>query len=212
MIYSLMAVKAICEREGKKATYYIHHNHPRFEKLRTVNTYDACKELFEAQPYIAECLPYASQRVDYDLDTFRKQAGNFKRNPLPNRFFRAVGLEPPKEFKPWLTIEEIDPNAIGKVFYNHTATYTNHGINTRTIVPSDALFIGTIKEHLSMGKNHQYFATRNLYSVAKALRVCEALYCNQSACLTIAQGLGVPVFLMKDKAYDSTVLNLENVL
>jgi hypothetical protein len=46
-----------------------------------------------------------------------------------------------------------------------------------------------------------YLPTADLFEAAQYINGAEALYCNQSVCWTIAQGLGKPFFLETRKAF-----------
>ena len=209
MIYSLMVVKQICERLKKKAVYYI-ENDNRFAKARKIDTLQSCKRLFEAQSYIDSCKKYEGQGVDYDLDLFRKQPEPFHKYPLPNRFFNALQEFIPKPFEPWLIIESMMQSH--DVLLNHTCSYNYHRVDFNNLIKDkDVIFIGT-KEEANRYPDMVYLPTTDLYAVAQLIKSTMALYCNQSACLTIAQGLGHPVFLAKDNRYNNTVLGLETLL
>ena len=213
MIYSLIFVKHICEQAGARAVYYI-ENDNRFAKARKLDTLQACKRLIEYQQYVESCEKWQGQAVDYDLDLFRKQVAVFHDHPLPTRFFNAFKVPLPTKYEPWLTapIGSFMPAYL----LNHTLTYNSHNVDfvkaINRIVGADytVSFVGTKEE----AERYLFprLVTDDLLDVARYIASCRALFCNQSACLTIAQGLGKQVYLAKDVKYNNTILGLETIL
>jgi hypothetical protein len=206
IVYSLIAVKELCKRLNAKAVYYIYHNDPVYSTKRSVNTYKMLKRLLEHQSYIESCREYDGGRVDYDLDLFRKSKRSFANNPLPLRFFDAVGLA---EFEGWQEpwLEKPSYSIHSPVNYlNVTERYNDYDVDFREVLPlENAYFLGTEKEHEKFVEYPRYL-TDDLYQCAQFLASAKALYCNQSALLTIAQGMGVQVYLAKDRRFNSTIV------
>ena len=215
MIYSLLTVKALCKALNSEAVYYIEqtpHN-------RTFDTLEACRRLFEFQPYIKKCERWRNEYIDViDFDKWR---GKYEYNvPIPLQLAATAQRQINTKFsvdisEAWLQCPFNDLS-IYSIFAN-TERYQNFSFDfhKQILLSKKALFIGTEQEYkrYSTHNNIKRYDTKDLLSVAMAIQHAKEIYCNQSAALTIAQGLNKEgLFLAKDKGFNSTILGKETIL
>ena len=220
IIYSLPLARQLHEQTGEEVIYLIHHDSPH-SRLRTVNTYRSLRTLLERQSYIKECLPYAGQTVTYDLDKFRKHK-DFKNTPIWLNHFESHGIKPLSgAFRKWIEVDEgiVTHEAV----YSETKRYRNYKTNFKKMAiqhkilsaqhKGKAVFVGTEAEYIAFGTILPHAQTYCLLDVANMLNQSYNVYCNQSAVLTIAQGLSHEgIHLAKDWGFNNTVFGSEIIL
>lgn len=172
--------------------------------------YSNVKSLLLEQPYLQGVAEYASDLpymetspdfppIDYDLDLHRTHMAKGSRN-MVQRYADVFNVE--VDTSPWLVLNN-DVNPSGYNLVNVTPRHRGGvdwnrvlaELNTRDL---PVLFIGTQSEHEVFVSNIgpiPYLFTKDLYTFASAINSCEALYCNQSAALSIAQALGKEYYL-----------------
>lgn len=154
--------------------------------------------------------------IDYDLDQARNQ-------PLKGvihivkRYMNAFGVNYPGWKEPWLKLENIsfrwsfwqEIKSSQYVLINYTG---RHIMNDQFKITSKVdwnkilkslnfpyYFVGHKDEWEAFCKMTEtempYLRTGNILEVALLMREAQAIYCNQSACVAIAQGLGKTYFL-----------------
>lgn len=199
IIYSLPAAKAL----GVEVMY-IPETTDQCSGL-----YSNMKALLLQQPWLKEVREYPwlggvygnyhkdpKIRIDIDLDRHQEHPLRGKQN-MVLRYADVFGLKLLDHKQPWLTVEgpreiQHDYNLI-----NLTPRFRdNSRVNWKRVyahIPKPVYFIGTVEEHCEfvdkIGKI-KHIGTTDLLSFALLIKYCTALYCNQSAALTIAQALG----------------------
>lgn len=144
-------------------------------------------------------------KFKYDLDKFRDV---MQHGHMIKRMLSQFNLSFDNWKTPWL--ENIPAKQSHDVLINLTPRYrTNSTVNWTAIIDrfidteTTFGFIGLDSEYATfydqyIGDKKYYFPhykTQNLYEMAQYIQGCDALYCNQSAALAIAQGLGKKYFL-----------------
>jgi hypothetical protein len=154
--------------------------------------------------------------VDYNLDKFReeKQYGH-----LIKRMLLKFGL-PIEDWKtPWL--KDIHPVKSSRFLVNITPRWREGSSidwkKTLQFIRSELMFIGFEDEYNAFCKEVfeiPYLHCNNLLEMSQYVNGCEALYCNQSAALAIAQGLGKKYFLEHKPGKFNCLMNTgnENIL
>ena len=195
------------------------------------NQYEFCKDFLLQQDCIKEVRCFEPERkedwsyfrwpglnFDYDLDIARYQKGR-GRIHIVKRYFDAFGITEDWR-KPWLKIDE---EAIFKRRFAliHLTDRWN-GLQYDWIkIYREALckheyvfFIGLKNEHddfeKRFGRLIGWLPTQNLLQMARLIRDCQALYCNQGVALTIAQGLGKEYYLVRNGDKTNTHLGTPN--
>lgn len=175
--------------------------------------YTALKDLLLLQPYIHEVREYPSGygymeqapgiHLDFDLDDARKQPAK-GRIHIVKRYMDQFGINYPNWKEPWLVVDDKPTGVTGHytlVSYTGRHIMNERGETSRVdwkrvteSIKGPVLFIGLPHEYNlfteTYGHMIPYRRTRNMLEVARLVRDCDALYCNQSAPLVLAQGLG----------------------
>lgn len=173
--------------------------HLRQTRYKTESTFRALERLVDRQGITL--LDSAPQRVDYDLTRFRKHP-NFITTHLIQNYFDTFN-QGTFEYRKWLDVIEYSHHFTKPfVCVNITDRYRDNFDWQRKIDELSeyyvVYFIGLMQEWKYA--NCQYIPTQDLYDVSKifANPYFVALYCNPSACLTIAQGMDKKVYLRED--------------
>lgn len=172
--------------------------------------FTASERLLRCQPYLHDVLPYPAQydqfqhdpniHLDHDLDVARLQP-NRSRVHIIKRHLDAMGVQLVSWRDPWLTV----PSPPVDWFYSLIHVTPRYRERSRVdwavirqLIPEPVFFIGFKHEHEAFEQFAgpiPYLPTRDLLDMARAIAGADALYCNQSVGLTLAQGLGKPYFL-----------------
>lgn len=174
--------------------------------------YSALKDLLLLQPYIYEVREYPSGltymeqalgiHIDYDLDDARKQPAKGVIH-IVKRYLDQFKISLPNWKEPWLVVDDKPTGVVGPyTLINFTGRHRenerqeNSKVDWKRVMRSikgSVLFVGHPREYalfcLTYGPG-VYYHTKNMLEVARLVRDCNALYCNQSSALAIAQGLG----------------------
>jgi hypothetical protein len=175
----------------------------------TCDVFKAVKRLLEHQSYVVSVLEHDSGyglfehdpriRIDINLDLFRRADVWVRKLPLC--YFDAAGIVPPTNWQPWLVAEPRTPPGTRRGFaiVNRTLRYRDPRLNWKTLLSEIVerhecvCFLGLPEEHAAFEAEVgtiAFLPTRDLLDAAHVIAAADALYCNQSACLSIAQGLG----------------------
>ncbi len=162
------------------------------------------RPLIEAQPYISAVKIWKDEPVEWESEGFRggwvdritNLAGCHAKHAVYSRFISTL----PNLSKPWLTVEP-DKTYAGRIICNRSPRYNNPYFPWRKIVEhygSRLIFIGMTHEHHAFCESFggvEYKATKDFLEVARMIAGSEMLIANQSACMTIAEGLKHPRIL-----------------
>jgi hypothetical protein len=218
IIYSLPAVK----RLGGGVLYVKHSN----RKHRYCDQFEIARELLEQQPYILTVKPYdagydffeydPAVAIDFDLDLSRVQARRLVDHHILS-YLRTFKQAVTDWEKPWL---HVDDTRLVQEPYNlvHVTPRWRDGssVNWSKILERLELktyFVGLGYEWLDFSIKYgqiEHYPTENLLQLARLINHCEALYCNQSVALTIAQGLGKKYYLEKNPKRDNCIMHSQN--
>lgn len=184
----------LCQRFGV-TDYYIKQTRHKKE-----DTYIALKRLFAWQG-IRLHRGTPNKRIDYDFTVFRKHK-RFLDTHLIQNYYDILANE---DYKHQQFIKEIPydplfnkPFVVFNITERYRDSYDWQAKINEMAKTCDVFFIGYPTE--LKFTNCQYLTTSDLYSVGKLF--CNpfflALFCNPSACLTVAQGLDKQVYLRED--------------
>ena len=203
ILYSLPAIRQACYNANDKAILYLHLDQPAnyvqgfVHPLGNVmlNKYMATmlKPLLKECLFIEDVLIYNGQKVDYDLDKFRKIGLNLGAGNISRWYFQAF---------PELTCDLIQPTIeinLSRILnetivINRTERYQNGQIDYSILnqYKNPKYFVGTEHEyHLmsKMVKNLQYQEVSNFYELADLINNCKVFIGNQSMNFAIAEQL-----------------------
>jgi hypothetical protein len=200
--------------------------------------YGSLKDLLLQQPYIKEVREYPSGlpymelapdiHIDYDLDRARLQ-------PLKGvihivkRYMDAFGINYPNWKEPWLNVEQ---KPFQRTWWNTPDEYVlinytgRHIVNDQMKIKSKVdwnrvirsikktvYFVGHESEYLTFVEHFTdlpFLHTANLYELALLIKGADSIYCNQSACLALAQSLSKKYYLDVKPFKTNCLLNTSN--
>jgi hypothetical protein len=215
IIYSMPLARYLHETTKENIIYLIDSN-THHAKNREVNTFDMLETLLLRQDYIYGVYKYKNQKIDYNLDQFRK-CKNFRNTPIWINHFQSQNIQPkPEYFRKWIDVggSIVTHHAV----FSETKRYRNYGFDLagESSISSKfgkTVFCGTDSEYENFKSEIPHAQTYNLLDVANLINQSSNLYCNQSAILTIAQGLAhKSIYLAKDKSFNNTVFGNEKIL
>jgi hypothetical protein len=211
IIYSIPTINHLTNGE-KRASVFI-----KPAKYVYGNQYDFVKDLLLMQIGIKEVLPFIPPdnnwawhhwpglKQDYDLDAARHERNRGVVHII-KRYFDAFNIQKDHR-EPFLFIDDNKKNA-GKYALIHLTPRWSGPLYRWDEILSIAkkrhesvFFIGFQSEWLDFCVKYgwiEHIETESLLDMARLIRDCEALYCNQGVALTIAQGLGKKYYLVKN--------------
>ncbi len=144
-------------------------------------------------------------RYAHNMDSFRNMRGRNHIHIMINQH-RAFGLPDPTNFNPWLKVDEIPSGLTPDITLVNVTDRWRDGskVNWSEVlkrIEGTKYFIGLKYDHErfenEINGTIEHFKTKDFLEMARAIRDCKALYCNQSVGLAIAQGLGKDYWLEK---------------
>lgn len=202
IVYSIPVLKKLnVDTIGIKASPYNTHNGNLFTTIAPLLTSQGFK-VFHTSP----CYPLGvfepGIKYDYNLDLFREQPYR-GRNHIIKSYEQQFNVSLFNWKKPWLNVKGsfVKLSRPYNLIHLTPRWRDNSKVNWATVLKHmdvQTWFIGFADEWESFCQYYgdvAYLATSNLLEMAQVIRHCEALYCNQSVALTLAQGLGKKYFL-----------------
>jgi hypothetical protein len=142
--------------------------------------------------------------ADYDFDVLWMNPSLHRRSH-PLGYFDAFGVREPLDWnRPWLDVRPLPASRLGFALVTRTSRYRDPAFDWSWILRKikarhkAVFFVGFESEHQQFVKESgevEFLPTSDLLMLARYLKASEALYGNQSVCLTLAQALGTPYFL-----------------
>lgn len=133
--------------------------------------------------------------LDIDLDRHQEHPSRGARNMLMR--YADIFKVHVDQRQPWLTVE--GPRLIERDYNLISLTprfRDNSCVNWKKVydkIPKPVYFIGTVEEHEEFVEKYGVISrlcTTDLLTFALYIKYCSALFCNQSAAVVCAQGLG----------------------
>ena len=205
ILYSLPAIRQAVRNKGEKAILYLNLDQPAnyvqgfVHPLGNVmlNKYMAkmLKPLLLSTDFIDDVMIYNGQKIDYDLDKFRRIGLNLGAGNISRWYFQAF---------PELTCDLIEPTIKVAIFQqkffensiviNRTERYQNGQIDYSILNQYDnqKVFLGTEHEYHLMSKVIKglvYFEVKDFNEGAKLINNCKVFIGNQSMNFAIAEQL-----------------------
>jgi len=210
-IYAMPLMRHIFETQGRKAVVNICATHSRYARGQTVNTFHALHRLLASQEYVLEVNEITEAEIgasEFQLDKYRRMEGNLKR-PIPETHFLAQGFAPPIDmYRPWIVFEK--SRFFSKsIAVSLTGKYGAHGYDVQTIAKSlkNVFFVGLESEWQTYAPDLPFFPSADLFVLAQHLSDCAYRFVGeQSAPLTIAQGLGLSCQIFRHKPTTNAML------
>lgn len=198
IVYSLMAVKRLCDEAQTSCTFYLCPAADTRARL-TPDHAEGILPLLRAQSYIARAeWREKSIGVKADVSQRRFYANGFN---IADQLCNWLAIPYSVEHGPWLAAE---PNPVAEVIFSRSHRYRNPRFPWKEVCRrfgGQARFVGTPAEHADfealVGPIH-IVPTPTLLDVAQAIAGCKLFVGNQSCPRAIAEGLKVPVVVEQD--------------
>lgn len=219
VIYSLPTISYFVGGQ-KEAVLYIKERNERDLPNLKYTQYDALAELMKQQPCIKEVHPFAPHdnnwsdhywpglKFDIDLDDARYQRQRGLIFHL-KRYFDQFNV--PLDYKkcfPFLKIDDEYPAKIRYALFHVTARWHGYAydwklkVNEARMKYDRIYFTGYEEDHQEFQTRYNviidHLKTKDLLELARLIRDCQAIYCNQNSALVIAQGLQKEYFLCRN--------------
>jgi hypothetical protein len=215
-IYALAGLKAMCERQGRKAIfmqatnmktqYYDGAEHPFGNLTMPDLMWGKLEPLIAHQPYIGGTEIFHGQSVHYDLDLIRSHTTCLPSGNIAKWYCYTFPDLEPRLWEPWIEAPD-DPredNALdGAILVNLTQRYRNnrnlihYGFLQvdETCRKFPVFFVGTEDEYLDFRMQVPravYVRMSNILKLASAMKKIKVFIGNQSMCFAIAEAMKLP--------------------
>jgi len=215
IIMSLPTIRALgggtlyLDSKGGKGSFLIKTDQGNKTKLNE-NSIKSITNLLECQSYITCVKFWNGEKIDYNLDEFRK---HIKYNNLADSHLAAFDLPFKERDEKWLTV---DNNFIKSIIISRSCRYqSNHSFWGDFLSDPNAIknsiFIGHELEHkvfeYAFGKQIEYRETPTLLEAAKIIHASKLTVCNQSVIYTLAEAMKVNLILEVYKPYPACIFN-----
>lgn len=214
VLYSVPTINYLTGGE-KKAILYL-----KAAKYELGDQYEALRDLLLQQNGIKEVIPFIPEnkedwnwfrwpglKMDYDLDLARGQSGK-GRIHIIKRYFDTFGIKKDHKIVPFLKLDSFFKREERYALISLSPRWHGYLVNWKKIYEEakekhgKVYFTGFISEWLTFQRlfgQIEHIAAENMLKVARLIRDCEALYCNQGPALVIAQGLGKKYYLAPNR-------------
>ena len=204
ILYSIPFLLGILERKKyTKINFYLKVNvpchysgpHPLGNVLLNTEYAKSVISLLSKQPYINECTIFTNQKVDIDLDEFRKLPIRFQTGVIPRWYF-WLGDSEYDLSKAWIQAST-NTDYKNKVIISRTQRHTNSMINYKFInnYANDIVFVGVEEEWVLFKKQcpscRDWVKFNNLFDMANAFNSCKFFVGNQGMPYTLAESMKI---------------------
>lgn len=173
-------------------TYGPMPRHPSGPYRMSLEIAEKLVPLLRIQPMFETVSIYKGEKVDFDLDLFRRSGFDFAAGNL-GRYYCHVWPVCPRLWEPWLTVEP-DESLRGTILVNRTARYhadkIDYGILANYL---DVRFLGLADEFRDFRQasrlNIPHIIPKTFLDTARAVAGCKLFVGNQSSAFWIAEGL-----------------------
>jgi hypothetical protein len=153
---------------------------------------DMAKPLLEAQDYIRHCKTWKKEKVDIDMDTFRR-VNLYGDINLCELILKNCGVPYKAATEPWLTCKK---NRVAARVFARSPRYHNSNVKWDEIYnayKTDAVFVGLPYEHQAFENAIgliSYQPVKNFLEMAEIINGADLFIGNQSSPMAMAIGLG----------------------
>lgn len=204
ILYSLPAIRKACENRNDKAILYLNLDQPAnyvqgfVHPLGNVmlNKYMATmlKPLLLECEFISDVMTYSGQKIDYDLDKFRRIGLNLGAGNISRWYFQAFPELTCNLSEPTIKRPIEDYFCSDSILINRTQRYQNGQIDYSILnkYDIDKYFVGTEHEFHLMSKTIQglkYLEVIDFMHLADFINNCKVFIGNQSMNFAIAEQL-----------------------
>jgi hypothetical protein len=201
IIYAIPSMKVLASGKkiglhlliNQKSLYKKHMQHYNKNKILTEKSVEWLAPLLLSQQDFAVCDIYTNQKIDYDLDEFRKLPFDYNTGHICRWYFLAYGITTDLS-KPWLVVNA-NPAFKNEIVISRSFRYRAPGISYSFLREyPNITFLGLPDEFEDM-KNMiphlKYLYVKNFLELAEALAGCKFFIGNQSFPFAVAEALKV---------------------
>ena len=203
LIYALPVIKELSKTHT--CNFYIktnekipieYYKHPAGGVYIDNRMLDLFLPLIKEQKFIKEVSEFTNQKIDIDLNLFRKLPVNICFNS-PRWYFQITGIQVDLS-APYLEVSNHE-KINGKIVIHRTFRHRNQFINYSFLKDyKDLVFIGTTDEFEDLKKevpNLEHYNCKDFLEMAKIIKSSKFFIGNQSIAYPMAEGLKVPRLL-----------------
>ena len=203
LIYALPVIKELSKTHT--CNFYIktnekipieYYKHPAGGVYIDTRMLDLFLPLIKEQKFIKEVSEFTNQKIDIDLNLFRKLPVNICFNS-PRWYFQITGIQVDLS-APYLEVSNHE-KINGKIVIHRTFRHRNQFINYSFLKDyKDLVFIGTTDEFEDLKKevpNLEHYNCKDFLEMAKIIKSSKFFIGNQSIAYPMAEGLKVPRLL-----------------
>ncbi len=201
IIYAIPAMKALAGEKkihlhlqiNQKSLYKKSMQHANKGKILTEKSVEMLAPLLLSQPGFAACDMLTDQKIDYDLDEFRKFPFDYNTNHICRWYFHMYGITADLS-KPWLTVTP-DASFSNEIIIARSFRYRAPGIQYDFLKTySNLTFVGLKEEYEDLKQTLpvlKYKAVSNFLELAQIISGCKFFIGNQSFPFALAEALKV---------------------
>jgi len=201
IIYSIPAMKVLAGGRdiylhlliNQKSLYKRRMKHYNQNKILTEKSVEWLSPLLLAQPAFKACDVYSDQRIDYDLDEFRRLPFDYNMGHICRWYFLAYGITADLT-EPWLFVKP-DTSFSDEIIVARSFRYRAPGISYDFLKTYPNLtFLGLEDEYADLKKSipHlKYHPVHDFLEFARIVAGCRFFIGNQSFPYSIAEALKV---------------------
>jgi hypothetical protein len=202
IIYAIPAMKALAGNKkihlhlqiNQSSLYKKGMKHYNQGKILTEKSVEMLAPLLLSQPEFAVCDILSTQKIDYDLDEFRKFPFDYNTNHICRWYFHMYGITADLS-KPWLTVAP-DKSFTNEIVIARSFRYRAPGISYSFLQQyPNITFLGVKEEFedLKIQLPHlKYKPVNNFLEFAQVIAGCKFFIGNQSFPFAVAEALKVP--------------------
>ncbi len=201
IIYAIPAMQALAQGRkihlhlqiNQKSMYKKGMNHQNKDKILTKKSVELLAPLLLAQPDFAVCDILTDQRIDFDMDYFRKYPFDYNKGHICRWYFQTYGVTSDLG-KPWL---QVAPNTVFKdeIVIARSFRYRAPGISYAFLKDyTNITHIGLKEEYEDLKKevpNLKHKPVNNFLELAAVIAGCKFFIGNQSFPFAVAEALKV---------------------
>jgi hypothetical protein len=201
IIYAIPAMKALAEGKkiclhlliNQKSLYSKTMKHVNKDKILTERNVEMLAPLVLSQPEFASCDVLTDQRIDYDLDEFRKFPFDYNTNHICRWYFHMYGITADVS-KPWLQVNP-DESFKNEIVIARSFRYRAPGIGYGFLKGYPNIsFVGVKEEYEDLKKaipGLKHKQVSNFLELAQVITGCKFFIGNQSFPFALAEALKV---------------------
>ncbi len=202
IIYAIPAMKVLAGDKkihlhlqiNQSSLYKKGMKHYNQGKILTEKSVEMLSPLLLSQPGFSVCDILAGQKIDYDLDEFRKFPFDYNTNHICRWYFHMYGITADLS-KPWLTVAP-DKSFANEIVIARSFRYRAPGVSYSFLQQyPNITFLGVKEEFEDLKTQLQhlkYKPVNNFLEFAQVIAGCKFFIGNQSFPFAVAEALKVP--------------------